>query len=437
MASLLSHLDPAMLQQCMHCGMCLPVCPTYNSTHREKNSPRGRIALMRGVAEGQLVPDAAFADEMAYCLGCLACQTACPAGVEYVDLFESARATAEHHSKGGSLIRRIIRAVTLRFLFTNPRALRFAGSIVRWYRSSGLQAAIRRSGILRLLPNRLRELESKTPVIAPNIAADLIAETEHPDSPPKHRVLLLTGCVQDLIHGTIHRDTADVLLAAGCSVHTPRNQSCCGSLHAHNGDPATAQRLAIAMMHRHPAHSYDAIISNAGGCGSHLRRFSALFPDNSPWNALAKTWDSKIRDIHEWLCEIGWKPPTLTSNSGPATYHDSCHLCHGQKISSQPRELLKHSGTHLTPLPESSWCCGSAGIYNLTQPAQAQELLNKKIHHIRSTGAQTVYTANPGCHLQIEAGLTEAGMHAVTVQHPVSRLAEAVRAQRTTRPSLR
>lgn len=433
MASLLTEIDPKKLQQCMHCGMCLPVCPTYNTTHREKNSPRGRISLMRGVAEGALEPSADFADEMSYCLGCLACQTACPAGVEYVDLFESARATAEHHAGGGNLPRRMLRAVTLRFLFTNPAALRFTGTLLRWFRTSGLQDAIRRSGLLKWLPKRLQDLEAKTPVIADHTASDLIDENERV-SGNRYHVLMLTGCVQDLIHADIHRDTVDVLLAANCNVHTPTNQSCCGSLHAHNGDPDTARRLALSLLNRFSADRYDAIISNAGGCGSHLRRFTALFPPHSPWHSLAKTWDSKVRDIHEWLQEIGWTPPSHFAAQDKATYHDSCHLCHGQKVTHQPRQLLAKSGANMLPLPDSTWCCGSAGIYNLTQPKQAQELLEKKIHHIRTTGAQTVYTANPGCHLQIESGLKDAGLSSIKVRHPISRLAEVVRSAKTGQP---
>ena len=426
MAFLLTEIDPKKLQQCMHCGMCLPVCPTYTTTHREKNSPRGRISLMRGVAEGMLQPDIDFANEMSFCLGCLACQTACPAGVEYVDLFESARATAEYHSGGGSLPRRTLRALTLRFLFTNPAALKLAGIALRWYRKSGLQAAVRRSGLLRLLPQRLQRLEAKTPVIADHTASDLIKENESAER-PRYKVLMLTGCVQDLIHADIHRDTVDVLLAANCDVHTPRNQSCCGSLHAHNGDPRTAHRLALSLLNRFPASRYDAIISNAGGCGSHLRRFTALFPTDSEWQPLAKQWDSKVRDIHEWLHEIGWTPPAQVLPEEQATYHDSCHLCHGQKVTLQPRQLLANSGAAMIPLPDSTRCCGSAGIYNLTQPEQAQELLEKKICHIRATGAKTVYTANPGCHLQIESGLQDAGLDFIRVRHPVSRIAEAVR----------
>jgi glycolate oxidase iron-sulfur subunit len=237
---------------------------------------------------------------------------------------------------------------------------------------------------------------------------------------------MLTGCIQDIAFADINRDTVDVLLAAGCEVMTPRGQGCCGSLHAHNGDLESARRIACRLMDLFPLEQVDAIISNAGGCGSHLRHFSGLFPDDSDLLKKAELWDSKIRDVHEWLVEIDFKPPAATQPVR-TTYHDSCHLCHGQKVSAQPRALLQSLlGGNLANLPESSLCCGSAGIYSITHPEEAERLGRRKVEKILSTKAGCVAVANPGCHLQIERGLRAAGSTA-RVRHPVSLLAEACR----------
>jgi glycolate oxidase iron-sulfur subunit len=411
----------------MHCGMCLPTCPTYDATHRERNSPRGRIALMRAIADGALEITPAFADEMSYCLGCLACQTACPAGVNYATLFETARNDIESAAADRSPRRRFWRAVTLGFLFKHPRALRGVARTLEFAQRSGLQSLARRSGLTRLLPGDIRRLEPRAPAIARAFSNDLIARRETPPGASRYRVALLTGCVQDLVFPDINRDTADVLLANDCTVDTPSAQPCCGSLHAHNGDLATAAILARRMIDMIPPAEYDAIITNAGGCGSHLRHYSSLLADDPRYRDAAAIWDRKLRDVQEWLAEIHCRPPSAQpfDTTVRVTYHDSCHLVHGQKIGRQPRAILASiPGVSLVELPESTWCCGSAGIYALTQPDQAEALLRRKVDHITATGAEIVATANPGCHLQIARGLEEAG-RPVRVVHPVSLLARA------------
>ena len=427
MRSTLRTLDYSLLQQCMHCGLCLPTCPTYDTTRHERNSPRGRIALMRAVADGTLEVSESFADEMSYCLGCLACQTACPAGVQYGTLFETARSDIETAGADRSARGRFWKTVALRFLFTRPRALRLAAQLLRLYQRSGAQALARRSGLTSLLPRHLRRLEPQSPPIAGRFSDHLIALHEAPRGPARYRVALLTGCVQDLVFADVNRDSADVLLANGCAVDTPASQPCCGSLHAHNGDLTTAAELARRLIDLFPPDRYDAIISNAGGCGSHLRHYSTLLSDDARYREAAQAWDRKLRDIHEWLVEIGCRAPEAPPFETPVTvtYHESCHLVHGQKVSRQPRTLLRLlPGTTLVELPESSWCCGSAGLYALTQPEQADLLLRRKIGHIRDTGAEVVATANPGCHLQIARGLKEANQP-VQVLHPVTLLARA------------
>ena len=417
----------------MHCGLCLPTCPTYDATKIERNSPRGRIALMRAIADGQLEPTAAFGEEMYFCLGCLACQTACPAGVNYAELFEHARAEAEQSGALKSPRRNLIRAITLKWLFMDLKRLRFMARVIRLYQRLGLQSLLRRSGVLKLLPKRLRELEVMTPAIQPKFSAELIAPVTPAIDAKRFRVAMLTGCAQDPIFSNVNRDTVEVLARNGCEVFTPHAQSCCGSLHAHNGEWELAQKLARRNIEQFPPGQFDAIITNAGGCGSHLKHYAKLLANDPDYRDRATQWDKKVKDIHEWLIEIGLRDlPTKGRADLPVcqalvTYHESCHLCHGQKITAQPREMLRAIPSQkLVELPESSWCCGSAGIYNLIQPQMAGELLQRKIMHIKSTGAQIVATANPGCLLQLIIGARHEGLN-LRIVHPITLLAEAYR----------
>lgn len=427
-AGFLKELDYSILQQCMHCGMCLPTCPTYESTLIERNSPRGRIALMRAIADGELTAGEAFADEMYFCLGCLACVSACPAGVDYATLFENARAESEATGAKDSVLRKIIRAVTLRWLFMEAPRLQLAGFALRMWQSSGLQAFVRASGMLRLLPKRLRDLEAMTPKVCDGITTDFVATVTPARGERRYRIAMLTGCVQDLIFSDVNRDTVEVLTENGCEVHTPADQPCCGSLHAHNGELELARGLARRQIDLLPPSQYDAIITNAAGCGSHLKHFHGLLANDPVYAERARAWDAKVHDIHEWLVEIGFRAPAESGcDRMRVTYHEACHLCHGQKISRQPREVLGAvPGVELTELPESTWCCGSAGIYNLIQPEMAGELLDRKVKHIQSTEAEMVATGNPGCLLHIANGLAKHGSQVATA-HPISLLAEAYR----------
>lgn len=445
----LKDLDYSVVQQCMHCGLCLPTCPTYDATKLERHSPRGRIALMRAIADDRLDVTKAFGDEMYFCLGCLACQTACPAGVNYAELFEHARAEIEQKQVLANPKRNFIRGFTVGWLFMDLRRLEFLGKALRLYQQIGLQTAIRRTGLMRLLPRRLQELEAMTPTVCEKFSAELIAPVTTAAGAKKHRVAMLTGCAQDLTFSDVNRDTVEVLAHNGCEVVTPAEQSCCGSLHAHNGEWTLAQQLARRNIDQFPPEQFDAIITNAGGCGSHLKHYAKLLVNDPAYLKRAELWDAKVKDIHEWLAQIGIRkpsaphltpalsPPVGSGEGGAAqasrplvvTYHESCHLTHGQKVVSQPRELLKTiPGLKLVELPEANWCCGSAGIYNLTQPEMAGQLLDRKIKHIKSTGATTVATANPGCLLQLINGAAKAGLK-LRVVHPITLLAEAYRAE--------
>ncbi|OAM88588.1 (Fe-S)-binding protein [Termitidicoccus mucosus] len=472
--NLLRALDYSVLQQCMHCGMCLPTCPTYAETKLERHSPRGRIALMRAIADGELELSKSFAEEMYYCLGCLACTSACPAGVHYAELFETARAEIERRRLLDSPKRNFIRWSVVRVLFTRPRLLRLAGRFLWLWQASGGQWLFRKLRLNRLLPRNLRRLEPQAPRACAKFSHQLIAPVEGPKAErARRRVALLTGCVQDLVFSDINRATVDVLLANDCEVHTPPVQPCCGSLHAHNGDLRSARELARRQLDLFDPFAFDAIISNAGGCGSHLRAYGHLLHDDADYAARAAEWSRKVRDIHEFLVEINFRKPAppagadgnadilvrdvagrnarapergasiapLSAAAALAqskienlkskitlTYHESCHLCHGQKISAAPREVLRAlPGARLVECTESSWCCGSAGIYNITQPETSAWLLQRKIGHLRETHAAVVATANPGCHIQIENGLRADRASEIAVTHPVVLLAKAYR----------
>jgi glycolate oxidase iron-sulfur subunit len=434
--SLLKSLDYSVLQQCMHCGLCLPTCPTYLETGRERNSPRGRISLMRAIADDELGATRGFADEMSYCLGCLACATACPAGVDYGTLFETARAEAERSGVSSNPGRSFIRTFTLRFLLFRPWALHLQARLLRFYDASGFRGLLRKSGIFAILPRRIGELERQAIPVRSQFSDAIISEVEKPKGGVHHRVAVLTGCIQDIAFSDVNRATVDVLLANGCEVVTPRAQSCCGSLHVHNGDLDTARALARRQLDSIDASQYDAVISNSAGCGSHLKRYGHLLADDPVYAARAAAWSERVRDISEWLVEIGFRAPTAVQEPAvpvAVTYHEACHLCHGQGITAQPREILKSiPGVELRECAESTMCCGSAGVYSLTQPTTAAWLRDRKVGHIRSTGATVVATANPGCQLQIQQGLSmqrgEPG-NSPRVVHPIVLLAEAYRAE--------
>jgi glycolate oxidase iron-sulfur subunit len=425
----LARLDFSVLQQCIHCGMCLPTCPTYDETKLERNSPRGRIALMRSIAEGKLEVSRAFGEELYFCLGCLACETACPAGVNYAQMFEYGRADIEQAGVLDNAQRNVIRQATLRFIFTRPRLLRALGRMLWLYQASGLEALVRRLGLTRLLPGQLRELEPLTPRVQRRFSDGLIAPREAPAS-AKYKVGMLTGCVQDLVYPDVNRDTVDVLIANGCKVVTPRAQHCCGSLHAHNGELELSREMARRNIDAFDLTSLDAVITNAAGCGSHLKNYAHLLHDDPEYAARAEEWSRKLKDVHEWLAEIGIRVPAVPPVEREVTYHEACHLCHGQKITKQPRDVLRRiPGLKLVELAESTWCCGSAGIYNITQPEMSQKLLARKLDRIAGTEAETVATANPGCLVQIQAGMRNSGRE-IRVVHPITLLAEAYRAER-------
>jgi glycolate oxidase iron-sulfur subunit len=390
---------------------------------------------MKAVAQNELPITDRFAEEMNYCVGCLACTSACPAGVDYAPLLEAARATAEAAPAAKrAWTRRVQRWFFLKKLFTHQSWLHLAARLLRVYQESGCERFVRSVGLTRLLPKNWQRLERQTPVVSKKFSDEWIRPVESPEN-PRYRVLLLSGCVQDVLFAEVNRATADVLLANGCEVRTPREQGCCGSLHAHNGDLETAERLARRWLDQTPLDKIDAIISNAAGCGSHLKHFSRLLAREPAYAARAHAWDGKVRDISEWLIEIGLRAPrsSLTCGEKSAktiatkiTYHDACHLCHGQGIKAQPREVLGAlPGVEIVECAESTWCCGSAGVYSLMHPETANRLRERKWEKIKATGATVVAMGNPGCalHLQPREGENREGIPEII--HPVVLLARA------------
>jgi glycolate oxidase iron-sulfur subunit len=425
-----AHLD-RVIGTCLHCGLCLPTCPTYELTLDERSSPRGRIRLIRSALDGSLEPGRAFADEMNFCLDCRACETACPAGVRYGELVEHARALSRERGLEPPAVR-LRKAVLLRGIFRSLRTFGAFSALMRFYRKSGLREAVERSGLLELIPAAVRRTFLALPDVADEPflgnAPDLVPATGE----RKGRAALLTGCVMNVSFPEVHRQTADLLSRQGYDVVIPRDQFCCGSLHAHNGDPAHAARLALALLDAFPA-DIDVVVTNSAGCGAFMKEYGRIFAGDPANAGRASAFAAKVADVSEVLRPCAADAGPQAAGSTRVTYHDPCHLIHGQGISKQPRELVASvPGTEYVELAGASRCCGSAGIYNLLRPDDSDELLARKVDSIVASGARIVVTGNPGCHLQIERGLREAGAP-VEVAHPVTLLWRN-RAVETARP---
>lgn len=418
-------LEYDMLLRCVHCGFCLPTCPTYAETGLEPDSPRGRIYLIRALADGRIALTDSVAHHLSLCLACRACETACPAGVEYGHLIEAARAEVER-LRPGSPLRRLVRRVTFDRLLADPRWLRLAAAGLRAYQRSGLQALVRRSGLLRLLPARLAAAEALLPPLPPAAERGPLPEQVAARGPRVARVGFLHGCVQDVVFRGHNLATLRVLARNGIEVVTPAAQRCCGALCAHAGDPERARALARSNLAAFGDPTLEAIVVNVAGCGAHLQNYGHLLRDDPVWGARAGAFSRRVIDVTAFLAR---RP--LAGPLGPlplrVTYHDPCHLAHGQRVQAEPRALLRAiPGLELTELPEAAMCCGSAGSYNLTQPEMARQLAERKLDHVAATGAPVVVTANPGCILQLAAGARARGLE-LRVAHVVELLDEAYR----------
>ena len=408
--------DPATInaiRSCVHCGICLPVCPTYRTLGEEMDSPRGRVYLMRAVAEGRLEITDTYTRHLDLCLGCRACETACPAGVPFGSLLETARADIE---RAGRPIRRRLMDAFVFGVFPYPQRLAIALGLLRRYRRWGLQALVRRAGLLRRFP-RLAAMDALLPEV-PRTDFEL-PEFLAARGRARGRVALLVGCVQRFLFADVNLDTMRLLAAAGWDVVAPRGQGCCGALELHGGRLDAFRVRARALAAALPS-DVDWIVTNAAGCGSALRDYAHWVGDDAAASRLA----ARTRDVSELLADadLPLNPLPLT-----VTYHDPCHLAHGQRVRTAPRTALARiPGLTLVPLADSELCCGSAGVYNVLEPEMADQLLALKIARIVETGARAVATGNPGCLLQIARGARERGLD-LEVVHPVTLLARALR----------
>jgi glycolate oxidase iron-sulfur subunit len=419
----LPELEYGHLLQCVHCGFCLPTCPTYAELGQEPDSPRGRIYLIKALADGRVDLSDAVAEHLSLCLGCRACESACPSGVPYGHLIEAGRAELEAR-RPGSVWRRLVRRVAFRGLLPRPALLRAVATTLRLYQRSGLQRLVRSSGVLRLVPASLAAAEALLPNLPPPGRGGPLPEVVPARGARRTRVGFLHGCVQDAVFRTDNEATLRCLARQGAEVVIPRAQRCCGALHAHAGEPEAARALARTTIAAFEAAGVDAVVVNAAGCGAHLKAYGHLLRGDPTWAARAAAFARQVVDATEFLARA-----PLVGPLGPlplrATYHDPCHLAHGQQVRAEPRALLRAvPGLELVELGEAEMCCGAAGTYNMTEPEMAQRLLARKLGHVEETGATTVVTANPGCILQLQAGLA-ARRPGVEVLHVVEVLDRA------------
>ena len=423
-------LDPrtyARALDCVHCGLCLPACPTYVLTGHEADSPRGRIQLMRGMADGVIELTPAVREHLDLCLDCRGCETACPSGVIYHELIEETRWRLAD-STPLSLQSRLMRWLSMN-VFVHPARLKLAVLPARLMQKIGLYGLLRKAGLFTLLPMQFRKMEQMLPADGKLWPVRLPARMEpvkntggQPASPPR-RVGFFAGCIGSVMFDTPNRQAVELLAAAGAEVLIPRAQVCCGAIHHHSGAP-----LPAAVMARRNIEAFEGvelITTNIAGCGAMLHEYDHLLRDDPEYAERAKEFVKRVKDISVVLLELGLPKMNHPVNR-TVTYHEACHLVHGQKVSAPPRQLLaKIPGLKLVPLPESDLCCGAAGTYNLTQPEMATALAERKLSNIATTNAEICATGNVGCAMHIQSEAAARGQK-LKVIHPVQLLHEAV-----------
>lgn len=399
-------LDESKALACVHCGLCLGACPTYLETGNENESPRGRIYLMRAMQEGRVAIEAETVKHIDLCLGCRACEVACPSGVQYGALLESTRDHIEEtYSRGpaGTFLRRIV----IEKIFPYPARMKLALLPAKFLKALHLE---------KFLPKNAREALELVPRDAN--AFDVPEFSAATNQPARGRVGFIRGCVMPVMFGKTNRATVELLNRAGYDVTAPKTQVCCGALHAHSGRMEKAREFARANIRAFSEEKLEAIIINAAGCGSTLKEYGHLLEHDREWHEAGAQFSTKVKDITEFLVEGGFASRQFRPSVGLVTYHDACHLAHPQRITKPPRQLVKAVARgQFVELPESDLCCGSAGTYNLTQPAMAERLQERKIENILKTSATVVVTTNPGCILQMQAGLAKAGRGDIRVVH--------------------
>lgn len=410
-------LDRHTLDACVQCGMCLSSCPTYQELGVEMDSPRGRIFLIKLVQEGRLEPDTLFARHMSLCLGCRACETACPTGVPVGSLVDAARAVIEQNRRL-PLLTSLARHLAFRYLLPHEKRLRCLGMLLRWTKRLGLLTLVE-----RIASGRLREALQLLPDLSePPFAPRDVAMTA-PANVRRGRVALFWGCVAPVLLPNVQRATVTVLRAYGYEVVVPEGQTCCGALHLHNGLRADAQTLARKNLAAFDGAGYDTIIVNAAGCGAALKAYPELLRGMAEEKS-ANRFYAQVKDFTEFLAPLA-APPQPVALKETVTYQDPCHLAHGQRIRNEPRQLVKAiRGLEFKEMPEAERCCGSAGIYSLLHPEISRLLRKTKIDYAAANGARIIVTANPGCQLYLQAGIREKRLD-VEVLHMAELLAIA------------
>ena len=419
--------------ECIHCGLCLQSCPTYIELGREADSPRGRIYLMRAQQRGAMPISESFVQHISACLDCRGCESACPSGVPYGELVEKAREVIEHNLRRPFWVQ-WFRAFIFKTMFPSRRLLRLNFDLLRWYQRSGLQKVARGIGILKLFPGHLADLEQLLPDIRNKKHHVALGSVFPAEGEKKFRVAVMTGCVMNEIFGDINQATIRVLQRNGCDVVVPGEQVCCGALHCHAGIMDTARDLARKNIAAFEQAEVDAVISNASGCGAKLKEYGMLLADDKEFAERAARFSQKVKDIASFLDGL----PSLAKPGEMklrVAYDDPCHLLHAMKVSHSPRKVLRSiPGLELVELSTPEQCCGSAGIYNITNYELSMRILQRKVNDIKTATPDVLATGNPGCMLQIAHGLRQAGLDQVRVMHPVELLDQAYRGQGSISP---
>ena len=410
------------LDTCVHCGLCLNACPTYRELRVEMDSPRGRIYQMAQVANGAPITES-YIEHIGLCLACRGCETACPSGVRYGRLVEAARAEIENHVQRPWLARRL-RAFFFKTLLPSRAILGIAGTLLYLYQVSGLKWLVR---MLGFLPSKLRDVEALAPEIEAPFFFSYYGKTLPAEGGRRYRVAFMGGCMANICFARLNEATVRVLRRNGCEVSIPEAQTCCGALHVHAGLAQDARVLARKNIDAIAPDDFDAIVTNAAGCGSTLKEYGELLEQDPVYAQRARAFASRVKDVTEFLASIELNEE-LAPAGAVATYQDSCHLAHGQKVRSAPRKLLANiPGLELREMQLPDLCCGSAGIYNVIHTNMSLSLLRKKMEAVNATGAQWIVTANPGCMLQLSAGVRKFG-RGQKVMHVVEALDRAYNA---------
>ncbi|MTJ51175.1 (Fe-S)-binding protein [Dolichospermum sp. UHCC 0259] len=417
--------DPKLIDSCVHCGFCLSTCPSYRILGKEMDSPRGRIYLMDAINEGEIALNTATVEHFDSCLGCLACVSTCPSGVQYDKLISATRHQVERNynrSLPDKLVRQLIFS-----LFPNPDLLRILLFPLLVYQKLGISKVLQATGLIKAVSPRLAAMESILPEITLKSFQDNLPDIIPAKGEKRYRVGVILGCVQRLFFSGVNEATVRVLTANGCEVVIPKSQGCCAALPEHQGQTEQAKTLARQMIDSFADTNVDFVIINAAGCGHTLKEYGHILADDPEYAEKAKIFAGKVKDSQEFLANVGLtaKLSPLTDKNINLVYQDACHLLHGQKISVQPRQLLKQiPGVTLKEPIDAALCCGSAGVYNMLQPEVAEELGKQKAENLINTGADLIASPNPGCSLQISKYLQG---KTISVMHPMELLDYAIR----------